>query len=207
MQSHSKDVRMRVLNAIHWDLAVPRHRVTVEVSDGWVTMSGSVDLPYQRSVRRSRRPRMFLASSASSTRLSSPPPKPRARPRVRRIEAIAASTALNGLQPCRRRRSRSSRPSSSRARTTGRRTYSRSPPGVCEALDWRELAGDSVEIALPVAAGLGGELLSGLDPVGGEDQSGIDAVHPDIVADEFGRQALREHHQRRFGRVVDRLVP
>jgi osmotically-inducible protein OsmY len=40
---------MSVLNALHWDLAVPRHRVSVEVSDGWVTMSGSVDLPYQRS--------------------------------------------------------------------------------------------------------------------------------------------------------------
>ena len=49
MQSHSNDVRMSVLNALHWDLAVPRHRVSVEVSDGWVTMSGSVDLPYQRS--------------------------------------------------------------------------------------------------------------------------------------------------------------
>ena len=49
MQSHSNDVRMSVLNALHWDLAVPRHRVSVEVSDGWVTMSGSVDLAYQRS--------------------------------------------------------------------------------------------------------------------------------------------------------------
>jgi osmotically-inducible protein OsmY len=40
---------MSVLNALHWDLAVPRNRVSVEVSDGWVTMSGSVDLAYQRS--------------------------------------------------------------------------------------------------------------------------------------------------------------
>jgi osmotically-inducible protein OsmY len=39
---------MGVLNAIHWDLAVPRNRVAVEVQDGWVTMSGLVDLPYQR---------------------------------------------------------------------------------------------------------------------------------------------------------------
>ncbi len=53
MQSHGDDVRMRVLNALHWDLAVPRHRVTVEVSDGWVTMSGSVDLPYQRACAES----------------------------------------------------------------------------------------------------------------------------------------------------------
>ncbi len=49
MQSHSEDVRMQVLNALHWDLAVPRHRLKVEVENGWVTMSGLVDLPYQRS--------------------------------------------------------------------------------------------------------------------------------------------------------------
>jgi osmotically-inducible protein OsmY len=49
MQSQSDNVRMRVLNALHWDLAVPRHRLKVEVENGWVTMSGQVDLPYQRS--------------------------------------------------------------------------------------------------------------------------------------------------------------
>jgi osmotically-inducible protein OsmY len=49
MQTHSDDVQTRVLNALHWDLAVPRHRLKVEVENGWVTMSGLVDLPYQRS--------------------------------------------------------------------------------------------------------------------------------------------------------------
>ncbi len=49
MHSHGDDVTVSVLNALHWDLAIPRHRVRVEVSDGWVTMSGLVDLPYQRS--------------------------------------------------------------------------------------------------------------------------------------------------------------
>ena len=29
--------------------AVPRNRLKVEVENGWVTMSGQVDLPYQRS--------------------------------------------------------------------------------------------------------------------------------------------------------------
>jgi osmotically-inducible protein OsmY len=48
MQSLGDDVRMRVLNALHWDLAVPRYRVEIEVMNGWVTMSGLVDLPYQR---------------------------------------------------------------------------------------------------------------------------------------------------------------
>jgi DNA-binding transcriptional regulator YiaG len=53
--THSKgdDTWMRVLNALHWDLAVPRHRLTVKVEDGWVTMSGSVDRPYERSCAES----------------------------------------------------------------------------------------------------------------------------------------------------------
>ena len=53
MQSQSDDVLMRVLNALHWDLAVPRYRVNVEFTNGWVIMSGMVDLPYQRSCAES----------------------------------------------------------------------------------------------------------------------------------------------------------
>ncbi|HTR12534.1 MAG TPA: BON domain-containing protein [Roseiarcus sp.] len=49
MQPHSDDVRMRVLNALHWDYALPRNRLNVDVKDGWVIMSGRVDLPYQKS--------------------------------------------------------------------------------------------------------------------------------------------------------------
>ena len=49
MQSHTDDVQTRVLTALHWDLAVPRNRLRVEVEDGRVTLSGVVDLPYQRS--------------------------------------------------------------------------------------------------------------------------------------------------------------
>jgi osmotically-inducible protein OsmY len=49
MQAHSDEVRLRVLNALHWDLAVPRHRLKVEVENGRVTLSGVVDLPYQRT--------------------------------------------------------------------------------------------------------------------------------------------------------------
>lgn len=45
----SDDVKVRVLNALHWDLAVPRNRLNVEVEGGRVTLSGVVDLPYQRS--------------------------------------------------------------------------------------------------------------------------------------------------------------
>ena len=49
MQSHSDSVRTEALNALHWDLAVPRNRLKVDVEDGRVTLSGEVDLPYQRT--------------------------------------------------------------------------------------------------------------------------------------------------------------
>jgi len=53
MQPNTTDVQTLVLNALHWDLAVPRHRLRVDVKDGWVTMSGRVDLPYQRTCAES----------------------------------------------------------------------------------------------------------------------------------------------------------
>jgi osmotically-inducible protein OsmY len=53
MRLMSDDVRVRVLNALYWDLAVPRHRLNVDVENGWVTVSGMVDLPYQRSCAES----------------------------------------------------------------------------------------------------------------------------------------------------------
>ena len=53
MRLQSEDVRMGVLNALHWDLAVPRHRLNVDVENGWVTVSGMVDMPYQRSCAES----------------------------------------------------------------------------------------------------------------------------------------------------------
>ena len=53
IMSQSDDVKTEVLNALYWDLAVPRHRVIVEVENGWVTMSGMVDRPYQRKCAES----------------------------------------------------------------------------------------------------------------------------------------------------------
>jgi len=53
IMSQSADVQTMVLNALHWDLAVPRHRLKVEVENGWVTMSGVVDRPYQRTCAES----------------------------------------------------------------------------------------------------------------------------------------------------------
>ena len=49
MQLQSEDVRLRVLNALYWDLAVPRDRLNVDIANGWVTVSGMVDLAYQRA--------------------------------------------------------------------------------------------------------------------------------------------------------------
>jgi osmotically-inducible protein OsmY len=53
MRFEAGDVRLRVLNALHWDLAIPRGRLDVNVEDGWVTVSGTVDLPYQKSCAES----------------------------------------------------------------------------------------------------------------------------------------------------------
>jgi osmotically-inducible protein OsmY len=53
MRLLSDDMRARVLNALHWDLAVPRDRLNVDVENGWVTVSGTVDLPYQKTCAES----------------------------------------------------------------------------------------------------------------------------------------------------------
>ena len=47
------DMCIRVLNALYWDRAVPRDRLNVDVENGWVTVTGTVDLPYQRSCAES----------------------------------------------------------------------------------------------------------------------------------------------------------
>ena len=64
------DVQTMVLNALYWDLAVPPHRVKVEVENGWVTMSGMVDRPYQRTCANRTRAG-FLAWTASSIKFGS----------------------------------------------------------------------------------------------------------------------------------------
>jgi osmotically-inducible protein OsmY len=43
------DLGAEVANALHWDLAIPRHRITAEVDAGVVTLRGIVDRTYQRS--------------------------------------------------------------------------------------------------------------------------------------------------------------
>jgi len=38
-----------VANALHWDFALPRHRVVAHCDRGWVTLTGEVERAYQRS--------------------------------------------------------------------------------------------------------------------------------------------------------------
>jgi osmotically-inducible protein OsmY len=49
VMSQRDDVENAVLNALYWDLAVPHLRLKVEVENRWVTISGTVGRPYQRT--------------------------------------------------------------------------------------------------------------------------------------------------------------
>lgn len=42
-------IKLAVMTALHWDLAVPRDRVQVSVEGGWVTLTGQVERDYERS--------------------------------------------------------------------------------------------------------------------------------------------------------------
>jgi osmotically-inducible protein OsmY len=53
LSDEDEDMRMRVLSALHWDLAIPRDRLNVDVENGWVTVSGTVHLPYERTCAES----------------------------------------------------------------------------------------------------------------------------------------------------------
>ena len=41
-------IKLAVMTALHWDVAVPRDRVQVSVSRGWVTLTGRVSRDYER---------------------------------------------------------------------------------------------------------------------------------------------------------------
>jgi osmotically-inducible protein OsmY len=42
-------IKLAVMTALHWDLTVPRDRVRVSVSRGWVTLTGLVTRDYESS--------------------------------------------------------------------------------------------------------------------------------------------------------------
>ncbi len=43
------EIQQRVLNELHFDLAIPRDRLRVKFLDGVVILSGEVEWPYQKS--------------------------------------------------------------------------------------------------------------------------------------------------------------
>jgi osmotically-inducible protein OsmY len=42
-------IKLAVMTALHWDLAVPRDRVQVNVSRGWVILIGEVTREYEKA--------------------------------------------------------------------------------------------------------------------------------------------------------------
>lgn len=42
-------LKLAVMTALHWDLAVPRDRVEVKVSRGWVILIGQVNREYEKA--------------------------------------------------------------------------------------------------------------------------------------------------------------
>src|SRR5271166_5484730 len=50
------DLRAEVANALYWDLAIPRYRVTSEVDHGLVTLQGVVERAYQRGLSKQKIP-------------------------------------------------------------------------------------------------------------------------------------------------------
>ena len=48
------DIVAELANALHWNFAVPRHRVTAEARLGVVTVRGVVERAYQKSAQRRR---------------------------------------------------------------------------------------------------------------------------------------------------------
>jgi osmotically-inducible protein OsmY len=48
-QRTDTDIAQSVLSALKWNTQVPEDKITVAVSDGWVTLKGRVDWQYQRS--------------------------------------------------------------------------------------------------------------------------------------------------------------
>lgn len=49
MEEAMGSVHDQVLQALQWDLALPRDRIAARVEDGWVTLCGEVDRPYEKS--------------------------------------------------------------------------------------------------------------------------------------------------------------
>jgi osmotically-inducible protein OsmY len=49
IEQRVEDIATGVMNALFWDAAVPSHRVSAKCEKGWVTLTGQVERPYQKS--------------------------------------------------------------------------------------------------------------------------------------------------------------
>jgi len=49
VEQRVEDIATSVINALFWDAAVPNHRISATCDKGWVTLTGEVDRPYQKS--------------------------------------------------------------------------------------------------------------------------------------------------------------
>ena len=52
-QRTDSEIAQSVLSALKWNTLVPEERISVSVSDGWVTLKGRVDWQYQRTTAES----------------------------------------------------------------------------------------------------------------------------------------------------------
>ena len=46
--SRDDQIRLEVMEALHWDLAIPPRRITVEVDEGWIVLRGDVQRAYSK---------------------------------------------------------------------------------------------------------------------------------------------------------------
>ncbi len=46
---NDEDIARAAINALQWDVWVPRDRIKVKVADGWVTLDGEVEFKYQQN--------------------------------------------------------------------------------------------------------------------------------------------------------------
>jgi osmotically-inducible protein OsmY len=49
VEQRVEDVQTGVMNALFWDAAVPTERISARCEKGWVTLTGEVERPYQKS--------------------------------------------------------------------------------------------------------------------------------------------------------------
>lgn len=68
-KTHNDEIAARALSILNWNTQVPRDAVRVQVSNGWITLSGEVDWNYQRQAAE-REVRMLSGVTGVSNTIS-----------------------------------------------------------------------------------------------------------------------------------------